>query len=233
MRHPLRLWRELGAGGFLAFQLVVGGNVLAALVHPLFLGWLLYQAAQGASFHPGGEAEGIALTVFYGAALWAGYGVSITLGFFGLLRRGLLKSAWALAFVMLHWILLSLAAWRAVFHFAYDPFGWEKTAHGLGKSSRRARMSSSATLDALFRREACTRITETFAQETFAQVPSWNHVQAGARAVSSRAASSGVSCVVSRSSRATMPTWISGSAGRTPGASATSPGGSSSRRIER
>ena len=37
MRHPLRIARELGLSGFLAFQLVVGGTVLSALVHPIFI----------------------------------------------------------------------------------------------------------------------------------------------------------------------------------------------------
>jgi len=37
MRQPVSLWRELGPRGFFGLQLAVGGNVLAALVHPLFL----------------------------------------------------------------------------------------------------------------------------------------------------------------------------------------------------
>ncbi|MGZ9073525.1 MAG: hypothetical protein ACXW3G_11585, partial [Rhodoplanes sp.] len=36
MRAPIRLLRELGPAGFITLQLVVGGTVLAALVHPLF-----------------------------------------------------------------------------------------------------------------------------------------------------------------------------------------------------
>ena len=35
MRSPRRLFNELGPGGFLTFQLVVGGSVLAALIHPI------------------------------------------------------------------------------------------------------------------------------------------------------------------------------------------------------
>ena len=37
MRTPVRLLRELGFAGFATFQLVVGGNVAAALIHPLFV----------------------------------------------------------------------------------------------------------------------------------------------------------------------------------------------------
>jgi hypothetical protein len=160
MRAPVRLWRELGPAGFMAFQLVVGGNVLAALVHPFFLAWLFYRLTLGPGFSTAGEPDGGVLTVFYGVAFFAGYVVSITFGFVGLARRGLWKSTWALAFVVPHWMLLSVAAWRALFHLAWNPYGWEKTTHGLGKSSRRARLNSSATLTALFRNESAAPATE-------------------------------------------------------------------------
>jgi hypothetical protein len=37
-----------------------------------------------------------------------------------------------------HWLLLSLASWRAVYQLIVAPYAWEKTEHGLAKSSRRA-----------------------------------------------------------------------------------------------
>jgi glycosyltransferase XagB len=37
-----------------------------------------------------------------------------------------------------HWLLLSAAAWRALWQLMYDPFRWEKTAHGLARTSRLA-----------------------------------------------------------------------------------------------
>jgi hypothetical protein len=54
------------------------------------------------------------------------------------LRRGLLSSAWILLLTPLHWLLLSLAAWRALYQLVFAPYAWEKTEHGLAKSSRRA-----------------------------------------------------------------------------------------------
>jgi hypothetical protein len=35
-------------------------------------------------------------------------------------------------------LLLSLAAWRALFQLVHDPQRWEKTEHGLAKTSRLA-----------------------------------------------------------------------------------------------
>jgi glycosyltransferase XagB len=134
MRTPWRLARELGLGGFLAFQLIVGGNALAALVHPLFLATLLVAALDAAPWRGGGALP----AAIYGGIALAGYLVSGLLGFMGLKRRGLLSSAWVLLLMPLHWLLLSLAAWRALWQLMRKPYAWEKTEHGLAKSSRRA-----------------------------------------------------------------------------------------------
>jgi cellulose synthase/poly-beta-1,6-N-acetylglucosamine synthase-like glycosyltransferase len=136
MRQPLRLLRDLGLPGFAAFQLVVGGNVLAALVHPLFVASLIYYCAiKPAS--AGGDTNTI-LAWFYGASVVIGYLASAFIGGLGLVRRGLLANAWILLLTPLHWLLLSLAAWRAFYQLIVAPYAWEKTEHGLAKSSRLA-----------------------------------------------------------------------------------------------
>jgi len=61
---------------------------------------------------------------------------SAFLGWLGLMRRGLLSTAWVLLLTPLHWLLLSLAAWRAFYQLIAAPYAWEKTEHGLAKSSR-------------------------------------------------------------------------------------------------
>ncbi len=66
----------------------------------------------------------------------AGYAVTAIVGLLGLARRGLLSSAWALALVLPQWIMLSLAAWRALYQFWTDRYGWEKTEHGLATARR-------------------------------------------------------------------------------------------------
>ena len=137
MRAPRRLARELGPAGFAVFQLVVGGTVLSALVHPLFVATVLARlpfADVGPSPAGIGAAASAAL---YGGVLAAGYGTSALLGLVGLARRGLVGTAWVLLLVPVHWALLSIAAWRAAWQLARDPYRWEKTPHGLARSSRR------------------------------------------------------------------------------------------------
>jgi glycosyltransferase XagB len=48
MRQPGRLWRELGGAGFLGFQVMIGGTVLSALVHPWFYALAAFDLAHGA-----------------------------------------------------------------------------------------------------------------------------------------------------------------------------------------
>jgi len=131
MRAPLRLWRDLGAAGFWTFQLVVGGNVLAALVHPLFAAGLAYTCVTNSGLNLD------VLLALYGLNLTSGYVSSAVLGWIGLSRRRLTGTAWILLLTPLHWLLLSCAAWRALCQLLMSPYAWEKTEHGLARRSRR------------------------------------------------------------------------------------------------
>lgn len=138
MREPVKLARELGLAGFLTFQLLVGGTVLAALVNPIFIVLLTYSLAIDRLWPSTAGFIGAVLAVLWGGALVAGYLASAMLGLLGLARRGLLRHAWVLLLMPVHWLLLSAAAWRALYQLVRDPFGWEKTAHGLARTSRLA-----------------------------------------------------------------------------------------------
>ena len=133
MRAPAKLMRELGPTGFVVFQLLAGGSVLAALVHPFFLFAFLREIATAGR----GASDAVTLHAsLYGATLLIGYLTSIALAVVGLARRRLLDCAWALLLMPLYWLLLSLAAWRALDQLVRDPYRWEKTEHGLARNSR-------------------------------------------------------------------------------------------------
>jgi len=137
MRQPRRLLRELGPVGFITFHCVAGGSVLAALVHPLFLGGALMLVTGASPADPDDDTATLVLITLYGINTLAGYLTTGLLGWLGLERRGLLGTAWILLLTPLNWLLLSAAAWRALFQFVVAPYRWEKTEHGLAKSSRR------------------------------------------------------------------------------------------------
>jgi cellulose synthase/poly-beta-1,6-N-acetylglucosamine synthase-like glycosyltransferase len=138
MRHPLELMGDLGPAGFVVFQLVVGGTVLAALVHSVFVAALIWQLGIAGSF---ASADNFAETVIagvHGTTLASGYLISAVLCLIGLARRNLLHCAWSLLLTPIYWVMLSIAAWRALFQLAYAPYHWEKTEHGLASTSRLA-----------------------------------------------------------------------------------------------
>jgi cellulose synthase/poly-beta-1,6-N-acetylglucosamine synthase-like glycosyltransferase len=134
MRRPRRLLKDLGLGGALAFQLLLAGNVLSALVHPLFTAAFCYLLVVKSPLDVIRDLDG-ALPI-YAATLLGGYASTVIPDWKGLARRGLLRHAWILALTPIYWFLLSWAAWRALFQLLSDPTRWEKTEHGLAKNSR-------------------------------------------------------------------------------------------------
>ena len=137
MRQPLRLVRELSPAGVVAFQLFLACNVFAALIHPLFMAALCYYLVAQPPLEAI-SAMGHEATVFF-VTLLAGYASTVALDLVGLQRRRLLAHGWVLLLTPLYWFLLSLAAWRALFQLLFAPQLWEKTDHGLAKSSRLAK----------------------------------------------------------------------------------------------
>lgn len=146
MRYPRALRRELGMRGFIAVQLLMGGTVLSALVHPLFLAVVLNDVATGSMFATGATFEESFRKALAIITLMTGYLGSALFGLVGLERRRLLRCSWVLLTIPFYWLLLSAAAWRALAHFIFKPHQWEKTEHGLARSSiRRARREKPAS----------------------------------------------------------------------------------------
>ncbi|MCA3575546.1 MAG: glycosyltransferase [Aestuariivirga sp.] len=131
MRDPARLLRELGPSGFWVAQAVTVGVFASALLHPLCLAATLWiVASQPPLTAPTGLAvlalAGLNLLVFV-----AGYALGLILTGAGLRRRGLSGWAGTLVTMPLYWLLMSAAAWLALWQFVVAPFHWNKTEHGL------------------------------------------------------------------------------------------------------
>lgn len=131
MRNPVRLYRQLGHRRFIAFQLLIGGTVLAALLHPFFLGWLLIDAFYGTLLKEAVSPQDALKKSIVFLTLASGYFASSLLAFVGLWRSKQLASAWILPTIPAYWLLLSLAAWRALWKLVRAPYHWEKTEHGI------------------------------------------------------------------------------------------------------
>ena len=130
MRYPVSLFRSLGPTGFLGFQLVIGGFTLATFAHPFF-----YLVMAGAIITNGvsGLTEWHWLSGFNLAVLLTGYWLSIFCGMIAIGRRGLASLTADTLMMPAYWLLISVAAVKALFQFLRRPFYWEKTTHGLSR----------------------------------------------------------------------------------------------------
>ena len=61
-----------------------------------------------------------------------GYAVSILVGVISVWRRRRADLALHALLMPIYWLLISVAAYRALYQLARDPYLWEKTEHGLG-----------------------------------------------------------------------------------------------------
>lgn len=140
MRHPVALWRELGPAGFWIAQTATLGVFASALLHPFCLAGTLVAViaspplATGAGLLTTGLA-GLSLLV-----LVAGYVTAMMAGLRALRLLGL--HGWHLTVLTMpaYWLLLSAAAWFALWQFLAAPYHWNKTEHGLsGRHQHRQR----------------------------------------------------------------------------------------------
>jgi hypothetical protein len=132
-REPRRLGAELGCKGALAFHVLMGGLVLLALLHPLLCALLAYQAASGQLLEPAETVAAAAVRAMAWVNLAAGYATSIAVGAASVRRRGRPHLMLPALLMPLCWLLVSAAAYRALWQLATDPYRWEKTEHGEGQ----------------------------------------------------------------------------------------------------
>lgn len=132
-RNPARLNAELGLRGAIGFHTLMGGLILSALVHPLFYVLLAYYALSGDLFAAAATPTGYVLWWTACTNLALGYTASILVGLVSVWRRGRPGLSMAALVMPFYWLLISLAAMRAVYHLARIPHFWEKTDHGIGR----------------------------------------------------------------------------------------------------
>lgn len=130
MRHPGKLVAELGPGGFVLFQLLLGGQIISAFVYPaslLAVGLVLTGVRpllQARSFV---EDVWLMMALVSGALAWGSAGI--------LALRMTPPRRWPgtvlrVAALPIYWLLLYPAVIRAMLELAAAPFHWNKTPHG-------------------------------------------------------------------------------------------------------
>ncbi len=130
-RHPRRLWRELGPKGFLSFHLTIGATPLVPLINPLFWTLTLLWTVGHFPF----------IGVLFPPWLYYPGLVCMILGNFMILYANLLGARMggypdllgAVLLAPIYWVMMSIAALKALFQLVRFPTFWEKTTHGLDR----------------------------------------------------------------------------------------------------
>ncbi|MDX2307903.1 MAG: glycosyltransferase [Hyphomicrobium sp.] len=133
-RNPARTCREMGIWPFLGLNVLMGGVIVSALVHPwAYVAALWVTATNGTFLAPPADNVSLVLWLVGLSNLLAAYAVSIALSLLAAKRRGfsdLFATAWTLP---IYWLLISAAAYRALIELVVAPQRWRKTAHAPGR----------------------------------------------------------------------------------------------------
>ena len=131
MRHPFQLLAKRGMLSFIITQVMITGLLVAALTHPfafLFIANTIYKGLLGGVFGID-TLEGI--LVYLDILNLVGiYFIFIGVGMNSLIaaQKKKIKTRW-LFLVPVYWILISIAAWRAISQLPAKAQIWEKTPH--------------------------------------------------------------------------------------------------------
>lgn len=129
MRNPFAFYRSVGSVGFWGFQFFIGGTVINALITPWLYGmycfWLITQTSDLDVFFPP------ALLYISLFNLLFGNGFFIYVTALGAFKRHYYKLIPFAITVPVYWLMMSIAAYKALWQLIYNPFYWEKTDHGL------------------------------------------------------------------------------------------------------
>ena len=134
-RNPIETYRRLGRLDTLCAATLIPGAVASALVYPVFLVWacadfLLFEIPVAPEFWRN-LPIGVAITLFL-----SGITALILPPALGCIRRGWWDLLWFVPVMPFYFALVSVAAWLAVIEFVRAPSQWNKTEHGLSRTSR-------------------------------------------------------------------------------------------------
>jgi glycosyltransferase XagB len=135
LRRPSRFAKAVGIGPFAGFVLFVGGAAATNLLSPIVWLLALLLTFAGNETILGSYGGLVAATSYF--SLLAGNGLLTLLAILAPFKRGWRHLAPYGATVCLYWVLISAAAYKALWQLARCPFYWEKTDHGVSLSGTR------------------------------------------------------------------------------------------------
>ena len=128
MRAPGQLWRELGPSSFCVTQILLFGMLLSALIHPLCVASVLYVGTR-LLLSDVVHFEEAMMSILGLLNIVLGYGAFLAIGHATLSDRERRQFWKVVLLTPVHWLLLSVAAWLALWEIWRRPHHWAKTHH--------------------------------------------------------------------------------------------------------
>ncbi len=134
LQQPGALLREAGWIATLAFLVLALGSVVSALGYPVFLVALAAACLDGSFWISAGGFDNLASALAVVVAAAGSFAI-VAPPALGALRRGTPGLLTWLPLLPVYYLLVSLAAWLALLEYIRRPHAWNKTMHGLARSS--------------------------------------------------------------------------------------------------
>ncbi len=128
MQRPVALWRDLGARGFIGFQVLFLGSITAYLAIPLF--WVILASGVGLGLSFWNTFPDLLMTCFI-ASMIAGQAIMLAIAATAALDGNRKRLLLIVPTLLFYWPLGAMAAYRAIGEVFSRPSYWHKTEHGL------------------------------------------------------------------------------------------------------
>ncbi|MDZ7925847.1 MAG: glycosyltransferase family 2 protein [Agrobacterium sp.] len=129
-RSPFKTARHMGWIAYIVFQLLIGGMLLSSLAHPLLFVSFAFMAM--AILKNGADIllswQGL-LFFIDTLNIFGSYAIFALMGRNRMIAYERQQVGWRWLAIPLYWLMLSVAAWRAVVELKTRPFVWNKTPH--------------------------------------------------------------------------------------------------------
>lgn len=130
MRSPKAAVNSMGIKAFAIFQLLIGGMLVSALLHPIIL--VFMTTTIFAMMRPPASDIPVRETIMFWVDLMnilGSYMVFWALGSSAMTTHERKRVGWRFMGIPLYWLMTSTAAWKAVIELKTKPFFWNKTPH--------------------------------------------------------------------------------------------------------
>jgi cellulose synthase/poly-beta-1,6-N-acetylglucosamine synthase-like glycosyltransferase len=133
MRHPIKLLKELGWRQYLLFQLTFGGAIFMPIINPIL--WAITAISLFAPW----LFSSLYLLPVQGLCIFnliVGNSAYMLMYVAACVKQKKYQALPSALTMPAYWILISIASWRGLLQLITKPFYWEKTAHGVTKTTK-------------------------------------------------------------------------------------------------